>query len=122
MLQATAEHPAIAKMRPIVDSTVKHYRSDFDRHDVLALANLDPSESFVWSVRESGTWLFSPSLIAQASSSGWQGFARVFSARGAASDTDIYLWNGRTFRRIDLEAAYANVVDWEIGVARAAKR
>jgi len=48
-------NPLFLLLKPIVDSKVKYYQSDFYRHDNLLLQS-NP-EKFIWIVRECGTWL-----------------------------------------------------------------
>lgn len=45
----------IEALTPIVDATVKAYRSDFDEHD-MALFAMYPGQRFLWSVRDTGTY------------------------------------------------------------------
>lgn len=41
-------------LKPIADSKLKHYKTDFTKHDKKALKD-NPEAKFVWFVRESGT-------------------------------------------------------------------
>ena len=55
-IQSGFNNPLFLLLKPIVDSKVKYYQSDFYRHDNIILQ--DNPETFIWIVRESGTWLF----------------------------------------------------------------
>ena len=48
-------NPLFLLLKPIVDSKVKHYQSDFYRHNNLILQ--ENPEKFIWIVRDCGTWL-----------------------------------------------------------------
>ena len=56
-IRISKHHPAYPIMREIVDSLVRHYRSDFDFGDSLWLG-LNPDKNFVWSVRDMGSDIF----------------------------------------------------------------
>lgn len=55
-IQTGFNNPLFLMLKPIADSKVKFYKSDFYRHDNIIL--LDNPEKFIWIVRECGTWLF----------------------------------------------------------------
>ena len=49
-------HPLFTQMDSIVSEKVLSFQADFSFHDVLSLSK-NP-ESFLWIVRDSGTWFF----------------------------------------------------------------
>jgi hypothetical protein len=59
MLKTGKTHPAYVAMDMLVKSYNKHYSSDFYYHDTLNLA--DSAKSFLWILRECGTWHLSNS-------------------------------------------------------------
>jgi len=58
-IKNSVNHPAYNGMLARVKTYVKHYSSDFYTHDKIQLGKMDHDESFVWMIRESGTWFIS---------------------------------------------------------------
>ena len=56
-------HNAYTRMAEIAKDYIKHYNSDFNYHDTLKLAELKNDDSFVWIVRNSGSWLLTENNV-----------------------------------------------------------
>ena len=57
-IENAKNHPIWHEMAKIVKDYVKHFQSDFTYHDTLTISR-SPGISFIWIVRETGTWLLS---------------------------------------------------------------
>ena len=94
-VKAGRENPVWLTLKPIVDSTVVSYHSDFYFHDCLLLHKTQPAK-FIWLVRSSGTW-----LIYHKS----EFFDAVLDEERKCLRNKVHFWNGQKLDEIDFETA-----------------
>jgi len=89
------ENPVWLALKPIVDSTVVHFNTDFYFHDCLMLQTTKPSK-FVWLVRNTGTWLIYHKT---------EFFDAILDQERKEKRNNIYFWNGHLLSEIDFDTA-----------------
>lgn len=57
IIKSGKNHPVYPVMAKIASEKIKHYNSDFLYHDTIHLAQLKAENSFIWIVRNCGSWL-----------------------------------------------------------------
>jgi hypothetical protein len=87
-------NPVWLNLKPIADSIIEHYKTDFYYHDCKIIHERQP-DKFVWIVRKSGTWLilsqsvFNKSLIDDQS-------------KNNSEQRKFYYYNGTNLKQVNI--------------------
>jgi len=88
-------NPVWLTLKPIADTLINHYKSDFYYHDCMSLYENKP-KTFLWLVRDTGSWLLIDNRKAH---------KEILDHELKQGKSNIYFWNGNDLKKIKIENA-----------------